>query len=65
MKYYSGFKPFPSRQNNARERGEGKQVLRVLHPEVGRAILLRTEKRGKKTTHHRTVLMYAQKIVNM
>lgn len=63
MKYYSVFKPFPSPKNNAREKGGGEQVLRVLHAEVGHAIQLRTEER--KNTHHRTVLMYAQKIVNM
>lgn len=64
MEYYSVFKPFPSPQNNAWERGGGEQVLRVLHPEVGHATQLRTEER-KKHTHHKTVLMYAQKIVNM
>lgn len=45
MRYYSVFKPFPSPKNNAREKGGGEQILRVLHPEVGHAIQLRTEER--------------------
>lgn len=60
MKYRSVFKPFSSLQNNARKKEGGEQVLWVLYPEVGHAIQLRTEGKKKKT-----VLMYAQKIVNM
>lgn len=59
MKYRSVFKPFSSLQNNARKKEGGEQVLWVLYPEVGHAIQLRTEEKKK------TVLMYAQKIVNM